>query len=165
MAGVRAAYLEAVMALRRREFTTYKVSSRVRITKTKEQYLETRESRRELSYEALLASGRASWNLGDRVRVYRTRNGGGGVVEEADDRSPANQSADPRDYDVEHYVRLLRDTYASRLARAFTPGDYATVFADPTQREMFARSIAGIRPILTRLRDPLVQTETAGSSG
>jgi DNA polymerase elongation subunit (family B) len=149
--GVRAVYLDAVKALRHRETSTHDVSSRVRLTKTREQYAGTRETRRELPYEAMLAAGRKSWSLGDRVRVYRTRHGIGGVVEESDDGQPLAKAADPRDYDVEHYVRLLRDTYASRLARAFTAEDYGAVFADPTQLEMFAPSLATIRPILTRL--------------
>ncbi|MEO8501787.1 MAG: DNA polymerase domain-containing protein, partial [Vicinamibacteria bacterium] len=152
--GVRSAYLETVMALRLCEFATHDVSSRVRLTKTREQYLQTRETRRELSYEAMLSSGRASWRLGDRVRVYRMRGGSGGVIEEGDDGAPLESAEDPRDYDAEHYVRLLRDTYASRLVRAFRPEDYATVFADPAQMEMFASSIARIRTILTRHTDP-----------
>lgn len=150
VAGVRAAYLDTVIALRRRGLSTYDVSSRVRLTKTREQYLETRETRRELSYEAMLAVGRTGWSLGDRVRVYRTRSGTGGVVGEKDDGMPMEDGADPRDYDVEHYVRLLGDTFASRLARAFTAEDYRALFADPTQMEMFAPSIAAIRPVLTR---------------
>lgn len=149
--GVRAAYLDAVRALRHRETATHDVSSRVRLTKTREQYLGNRETRRELPYEAMLSAGRTSWSLGDRVRVYRTRHGTGGVVEESDDGQAVTRAADPRDYDVEHYVRLLRDSYASRLARAFTAEDYAAVFADPTQLEMFAPSLATIRPILSRL--------------
>ncbi len=148
--GVRAAYLDTVVALRRRELRTWDVSSRVRLTKTPEQYSQAREARREISYEAMLASGRTAWSLGDRVRVYRTRAGSGGVAEETDEGGPGDSSADPRDYDVEHYVRLLRDTYASRLARAFAPRDYEAVFADPTQMEMFAPEVALIRPILTR---------------
>ena len=56
----------------------------------------------------------------------------------------------PRDYDVEHYVRVLRDTFAARLARAFTPDDFAAVFADPDQLPLFPRSLEGIRPILSR---------------
>jgi DNA polymerase, archaea type len=123
----------------------------VRLTKTPEQYAESRESRREISYEAMLASGRTAWSLGDRVRVYRTRAGSGGVVEETDEGGPGDTTADPRDYDVEHYVRLLRDTYASRLDRAFAPRDYEAVFADPSQMEMFAPEVAAIRPILSRL--------------
>ena len=155
VSGVRAAYLETVAALRHRELATYEVSSRVRLTKTREQYLEVRETRRELTYEAMLASGRKSWSLGDRVRVYRTRSGSGGVVEVGDDGLPAEAAAEPRDYDVEHYVRLLKDTYASRLARAFTPEDFSAVFADPTQMELFAPALASIRPILTRHSSPL----------
>ena len=148
--GVRAAYLDTVMALRRRELLTWDVSSKVRLTKTPGQYSQSRETRREISYEALLASGRRVWSLGDRVRVYRTRTGSGGVVEETDEGGPGQTDDDPRDYDVEHYVRLLRDTYASRLARAFTPRDYEAVFADPTQLEMFAPEVVSIRPILSR---------------
>jgi DNA polymerase, archaea type len=60
VAGVRDAYLTTVMALRRREVTTFDVSARVRLTKTPAQYLQAREDRRELTYEALLASGRST---------------------------------------------------------------------------------------------------------
>ena len=69
----------------------------------------------------------------------------------SEEGGPGEVNVDPRDYDVEHYVRLLRDTYASRLARAFAPRDYEAVFADPTQAEMFAPEVASIRPILSRL--------------
>lgn len=148
--GVREAYLDALSAIRRRELPTYDVSSRVRMTKTKEQYLETRGSRRELSYEAMLASGRTSWSIGLRVRVYRTRNGSGGVVEERDDGAAPTASLDRRDYDVDHYARLLCDTYASRLTRAFRPEDYAAVFADPSQMSLFAPTVATMRTILSR---------------
>jgi DNA polymerase elongation subunit (family B) len=147
--GVRAAFTETVEALRRRQVSTRDVSSRVRLTKTSEEYEQTRESRRESAYEALLASGLASWTVGDRVRVYRLRSGSFGVVEEWEGGTPKEAATDPRDYDVEHYVRLLRDTYASRLARAFDPQDHAALFADPTQMEMFAVEIRTIRPILT----------------
>jgi len=149
--GVRAAYLETVAALRGGTFSTHDVSSRVRLTKTREQYQQVREARRELTYEAMLASGRTSWSLGDRVRVYRTRSGSGGVVDEGDDGRPAAAAPDPRDYDVEHYVRVLKDNYASRLARAFSPEDFAAVFADPVQMELFAPALANIRPVLTRI--------------
>ena len=151
--GVREAYLETVAALHGRGLGTYEVSSRVRLTKSKEQYLETRDARRELPYEAMLASGR-EWSAGDRVRVYRTRGGPGGVVEESDDPPPVSVPTDPRDYDSDHYIRLLRDTYCSRLARAFSAGDYAAVFEDPSQMSLFTRSIAAIRPILTHNASP-----------
>ena len=70
------------------------------------------------------------------MRVYRTRVGFGGVV--AEPRRLRRERIDPRDYDVEHYVRVLRDNFASRLERAFTPEDYAAVFADPDQLSLFA---------------------------
>ncbi|HYJ78651.1 MAG TPA: ribonuclease H-like domain-containing protein, partial [Longimicrobiaceae bacterium] len=109
--GVRSAYLAALDALRRRELPTHDVSSRVRLTKSPAKYAETRETRREFAYEALLASGRTAWRVGERVRVYRTQGGGGAVVPSADDAAPGSEPADPRDYDVEHYGRVLRDTY------------------------------------------------------
>jgi hypothetical protein len=62
--------------------------------------------------------------------------------------------ADPRDYDVEYYVRLLRETFAARLARALEPEVFAEVFADPRQLGLFTRSLELARPILTLLRDP-----------
>jgi DNA polymerase elongation subunit (family B) len=153
--GVREAYLQTVAALRHRDLPTWNVSSRVRLTRTREQYMQTRESRRELAYEAMLSEGQKSWSLGDRVRVYRTRTGTGGVVDEHDGGVVAGPQDDPRDYDVDHYVRLLRDTYASRLSRAFSARDHAAVFADPDQMEMFAPKVAAVRPILTRTNGTL----------
>ena len=41
--GVRQAYVESVAALRRREYSTYEVSSRVRLTKTPAQYRASRD--------------------------------------------------------------------------------------------------------------------------
>jgi DNA polymerase elongation subunit (family B) len=147
--GVRAAYLDTTAALRLRQLSTYDVSSRVRLSKTPEQYLATRDSRRELSYEALLANGRPSWTIGERVRVYRTQSGQGRMAPDPDALDAMGATGDPRDYDVEHYVGLLRDTFAARLARAFTPDGYAAVFADPEQPSLFASALATVRPVLT----------------
>jgi DNA polymerase I len=149
--GVREVYLATLDALRRRELTAYDVSSRVRLTKTPARYIETRDSRRELPYEAMLAAGRTSWSAGDRVRVYRTQTGCGGVVEESGDDAIVIENADRRDYDVNHYARLLRETFAARLARAFTPGDYAAVFDDPEQMSLFTPSVATVRTVLSKL--------------
>ena len=147
VAGVRELFLATVSALRRREVPTYDVSSRVRMTKTPAQYLAIREGRRELAYEAMLASGRTEWSIGERVRIYRTARGLGGVI--AEPEADALPSEDPRDYDVDHYVRILREQFASRIARALTPEDYAAVFADPDQLSLFVRALADARPILT----------------
>ncbi|HKW09234.1 MAG TPA: 3'-5' exonuclease [Gemmatimonadaceae bacterium] len=149
VAGVRAVYLDTVDALRRREIPTLKVAARVRLTKSPARYLASRESRHELSYEAMLASGRTAWEVGDKVRVYRTRRGAGAVAPEVDDEG-ATEIADPRDYDVIHYERVLRENFATRLARAFTPADYAVVFADPDQPSLFAPPIETIAPVLNR---------------
>ncbi|HSU98262.1 MAG TPA: hypothetical protein VLI40_13590, partial [Gemmatimonadaceae bacterium] len=56
---------------------------------------------------------------------------------------------DARDYSVDYYVRLLRTTYAQRLARAFTPLDFTTVFADADQFSIFEPPIESVRTVLT----------------
>jgi DNA polymerase elongation subunit (family B) len=148
IAGVHEAFLATVTALRRRELTTHDVSSRVRLSKAPAQYLETRDSRRELPYEAMLANGRRTWSIGERVRVYRTQHGTGGLVEDAEGERSADAGDQRRDYDVDHYVHVLRDTFAARLVRAFTPEDFAAVFADPAQPSLFPAAIDSIRSIL-----------------
>ena len=146
--GVRDAYLATIGALRTRAIRTYDVSSRVRLTKSPAEYAESREKRRELPYEAMLASGHTTWSVGDRVRVYRSAKGEGRTIDTPDDDTTA---PDPRDYDVEYYVRLLRDSYAERLARAFTPRDFDIVFAHPDQLALFVSPVEDVKPILTPL--------------
>lgn len=198
VAGVQRVYLATVTALRRRTIVTREVSARVRLTKSPAQYLATREARHELSYEAMLASGRTTWAIGERVRVYRATRGRARLIvepDEADDEGddtehpavsasgsahpasgsehpasasehptarsdhPAAAPHDPRDYDVEHYLRVLRDTYAQRFARALLPEDFAAVFADPDQPSLFTRSLADARPVLTTLAEPAAAPE------
>jgi hypothetical protein len=154
---VRETYLATLDLLRRRELPTFDVSQRVRLTKSPVRYAETREGRRELAYEALLASGREHWRVGDRARVYRTQRGGCAVAPSADDLAAG--AADPRDYDVEHYARVLRDNFAPRLARAFAWADFAAVFADPDQLSLFTPSTAAMRPVLTILPSPITQPQ------
>ncbi|WP_224246248.1 ribonuclease H-like domain-containing protein [Hyalangium gracile] len=162
--GVREAYVTTVMSLRRRTLPTHQVTSQVRLTKPPEQYLAARERRRELPYEAVLASGRTWWAVGEYVRVYRAVGGRAGLLPDPDAEDTgsvrptlrANDGAagDRRDYDVEYYVRLLRETFAARLVRALTPEDFATVFEDPGQPSLFPPSLEQARPVLTVLRDP-----------
>ncbi len=142
--GVRAVYLELIDALRARALPTHDVTSRVRLTKSPAQYLATRGKRRELAYEALLTARRNHWSVGDRVRVYRRQNGEAGLAEPDDAEAR-------RDYDVEYYVRLLRETFAARLLRAFRGEDFAAVFADPEQWSLFAPDLTLVRPVLTRI--------------
>ena len=145
VAGVREAYLDTIGALRRRDLSTHEVASRVRLTKSPAAYQSSRAVRRELSYEAMLAAGRPKWRVGEKVRVYRTRGGGAAVVNDLGD------AADRRDYDVDHYTRVLRDSFATRLVRAFRPDDFAVVFADPDQPSLFTPSLEAMRPVLNRL--------------
>jgi DNA polymerase elongation subunit (family B) len=148
VSGVRDLYVATLDSLRRREVPVLDVSSRVRLTKTPKQYLDSRATRREMAYEAMLASGRTSWNAGDRVRVYRAKSGTGRVIEESEDETAA-KSVDCRDYDVDHYAHLLRETFAARLACAFTPADFETLFADPDQMSLFAPPVAAMTTVLT----------------
>ncbi len=46
-------------------------------------------------------------------------------------------------------MRILREMYAARLARAFTAEDFATVFAEPDQLSLFPASIGSIHSVLT----------------
>jgi DNA polymerase I len=162
--GVRDAYVSTVLALRRRSITTHDVSARVRLTKTPEQYLATRASRRELTYEALLSNGRDDWAPGERIRVYRAQRGRAGLLVDADGedtRAESGTDPDPRDYDVDFYLRVLRETFAARLARALSPDDYAAICADPEQPSLFDKPLCDARPILTLLADPLEMSEDA----
>jgi DNA polymerase, archaea type len=152
IAGAQRAYVQTIADLRARRVSTFDVSSRVRLTKQPADYAASRVERREHAYEAMLASGRTTWSVGDRVRVYRTIGGGAGVVADPDDDAAIAVAArDPRDYDVEHYVKLLRETFASRLARAFAPDDFAALFDDPDQLTLFGTPIDQIKPVLTRV--------------
>jgi DNA polymerase, archaea type len=138
------------------------VSTEVRLTKTPEQYLSTRERRRELPYEALLGSGRSSWSTGERIRVYRAL-GGRAALLAADPRdeenvelatTSADARVDRRDYDVDYYARLLRETFAARFVRALEPEVFQAVFADPAQLSLFSPALEQARPVLTVLFDP-----------
>ena len=148
--AVREAYLAALDRLRRRELPTRDISCRVRLTKTPAEYFAVRESRRELPYEAMLASGRTSWSVGDRIRVYRKRNGGCGLLEESEDGDVESTNVDNRDYDIDHYARQLRQTFASRLVCAFSPADYEAMFAEPDQMSLFMPAVTTIRTVLEK---------------
>jgi DNA polymerase elongation subunit (family B) len=148
--GVRSVFVETLDQLRARLIPTEQVTISARLTKTFSAYEASRAQRRELAYEALLAAGKTKWGRGDRVRVYRASGGAAALLEENGESAPA----DPRNYDIPYYARLLRETFAARLERAFTPDDFATLFADPQQPSLFAPPIEEIQPTLTPLLDP-----------
>ncbi len=145
IAGIRAAYLGMIEALQRREMATAQVATRTRLTKTPQQYQTSRANRRETAYEALLAAGKTHWQRGEQIMVYRAAGNRAALLRE---------ESDERDYDIPYYLRLLRETYAARLARAFTAEDFAALFADPNQPSLFAPPISAIRPALTVMHGP-----------
>jgi DNA polymerase elongation subunit (family B) len=156
--AVREAYVSTATAIRQRTLSTFEMSARVRLSKTPAQYLATRAQRRELSYEALLNNGRDDWAPGERIRVYRATRGRAGLLPDLDaaDDALASTAPDPRDYDVDYYLRLLRETFAARLARGLRPDDFAAICAAPEQPSLFERSLEDARPVLTILADPLL---------
>ncbi len=155
--GVRRAYLTMAEALQRRALATHLVATRVRLSKSPSHYLAARSERREAPYEALLASGRTTWEQGEQVRAYRAAGGQPRLLlttAETDEAAAGEATDDPRDYDAVYYLRLLRETFAVRLARAFTPDDFATLFDNPLQPSLFAAPIESIRPVLTSRMTP-----------
>ena len=156
--GVRAAYVATAAAIRNRTLSTFDMSARVRLTKTPNQYHATRAQRRELSYEALLEHGHDDWAPGDRIRVYRAARGRAGLLldSDAEGSGATETNQDARDYDVDYYLRVLRETFAARLARGLSADDFAAICAAPEQLTLFERSLANARPVLTVLSAPML---------
>ncbi|HWG84070.1 MAG TPA: DNA polymerase domain-containing protein [Deinococcales bacterium] len=142
VAGVRAAYLEAAERLESRSLAAYEVSTRARLTKTPEQYAASPRS--EAPYEALLAAGRTRWHPWDRVRYYRAE-GGRYVLLPADWEEARAFPA--RDYDVRHYRRVLLESFAQRLRKAFREEDFERVFRDGEQESLFDAPLSEVRVV------------------
>ena len=127
-------------------------------------YLASRAKHTEAQYEALLAAGRTQWRAGERVRFYRAQHGTPvWLPDEADDASPISDEEDAdeiegseeslfstastaplterRDYDSEHYVRVLLHSYAERLRVVFEAEDFSQLFRLDGQRGLFDRPI------------------------
>jgi len=136
-AALRAHFLACVAALRERRLPAREVATRVRLTKSPEQYRASKQ--REGQYEALLAAGRASWQPGERVRFYRAAGGRYALLE--DDEAVVGSP-----YDAEHYVRMLVENYAGRLHKAFAPAEFAQIFRLDAQLGLFDLDIAAIQP-------------------
>jgi DNA polymerase, archaea type len=169
--GIRKAYLETTEALRGRAIPASEVAARVRLSKSPKVYQSTREGHTEQAYEALLAAGRAKWTTGERVRFYRAQGGASVWIpdegeeiafEEAEERTAEVESKkslhhtrsyevkDRRDYDVEHYLRVLVTSYASRLRKAYSSEDFEQLFRLDEQLGLFDRPIEHIQPIWIR---------------
>ena len=176
--GTRKVYTETAEALRQRLFPASDVAARVRLSKSPEAYQTRRSGHAEQAYEALLAAGRSKWVPGERVRFYRAVGGASiWIPDESedisiDDREEAEGKAgehklhepplpnhagdkkDRRDYDVEHYLRVLVTSYASRLRKAYAAEDFAQLFRIDEQLGLFDRPIEHIQPIWIRCDHP-----------
>jgi DNA polymerase elongation subunit (family B) len=137
-AALRAHLLGCVADLRERRLPTSAVAIRARLSKTPEQYRATKQ--REGPYEALLDAGRTHWQPGERIRFYRAVGGRYALLPDdaADDAR--------RDYDAEHYVRVLVENYAGRLHKAFAPADFAQLMRLDAQLGLFEGEVGAIQP-------------------
>jgi DNA polymerase, archaea type len=172
--GVREAFLETAEALRQRLFPASDVAARVRLSKSPEAYQTTRAGHTEQAYEALLAASRTKWVPGERVRFYRALGGASvWIPDESEDisldeagkaearaaghrpnelllPSHADDVKNRRDYDVEHYLRVLVTSYASRLRKAYAAEDFEQLFRVDEQLGLFDRPIEHIQPLWIR---------------
>jgi len=173
VAGARSAFLETVVGLRQRIFPASDVAAKVRLSKSPEAYQARRAGHVEQAYEALLAANRTKWAPGERVRFYRTPGGASiwipdeseeisfgeaGKLEVEADEHGANRSVhavdsdmkNQRDYDVEHYLRVLVTSYASRLRKAYAAEDFEQLFRTDEQVGLFDRPVEQIQPLWIR---------------
>jgi DNA polymerase elongation subunit (family B) len=148
VAGLRALFVATLDALERRAFPASDVATRTRVTKSPEAYQGTRAHHREAPYEALLAAGRTRWAPGERVRYYRARSGA--HVRLPDEEDEAAGVEGPRDYDVDHYRKVLLTSCVARLRKAFAPEDFAWIFRQDGQEGLFDRPASAIAPLWIR---------------
>src|SRR5260221_12927124 len=172
--GAHNAYLQTTEALRQRAFPAYDVAARVRLSKSPEAYQASRAAHTEQAYEALLRSGRTRWSPGERVRFYRALAGvpiwipdesenisfdeAGRAEVRADEHKPnelllpssAGDLRDRRDYEVQHYLRVLVTSYASRLRKAYSTEDFGQLFRMYEHIGLFDRPVEHIHPIWIR---------------
>jgi hypothetical protein len=166
-------FLETVGALRERELTAMDVAIQARLSKTPEEYEASRARLREASYEALLAAGRKTWLVGERIRFYKAADGTAALLpdtsdelagdtgeqEEADEdrvitaEAPPDNPIDRRDYDVSHYLQVLLTSYVGRLRKAFAPEDFDQLFRADAQLGLFDRPLETIQPLWIRCQE------------
>jgi DNA polymerase, archaea type len=115
---LRESFLETISKLKTRQYTLDDVAIKVRLTKTPEQYGESK--RKEATYEAMLASNKNTWRQGERVRIYKAHGGQWLVLDDEQRNQPA--------YDIHHYIQVLRDAYTERLKKAFSKEDFDSIF-------------------------------------
>ncbi len=128
-------YRATVEQLQAGGYTNADVASRAKVNKSQDEYLQSKKSRQEAVYEALLRSGRP-WKSGDRILLYQRADVGLSVLD------------DPEgcDYDAPFYGQQLLSGYASRLKKGLSPESYAQIFAQ-RQPGLFDRPLSELRAI------------------
>jgi DNA polymerase, archaea type len=116
--GLKQSFLETISNLKTRIYTLEDIAIKVRLTKTPEQYKESK--RKEATYEAMLASNQTTWRQGERVKIYKSKTRQWLVLSDEQGNLPT--------YDIAHYVQVLRDSYAERLKKAFSREDFESIF-------------------------------------
>ena len=111
-------------------------------------------------------AGRTTWRVGQRIRFYRALDGAAVLLPDTSDdllgkpgaeAAPTDEPASPidarqphradqHDYDVAHYLQVLRTSYVGRLRKAFAPADIDQIFRLDQQLGLFDRPIAAIQP-------------------
>lgn len=160
--ALRQCYLDVVASLRERKLAAADLGARVRLSKTPEAYQAVRAIHPEPQYEALLNAARTNWHPGERVRFYRVRGGKYVWLPEETEEVPLNHNwqageqparqplyedvANRRDYDVDHYIQALVNSYATRLRKAFAPEDFAQLFRLDGLTGLFDKPVESIEP-------------------
>jgi DNA polymerase, archaea type len=135
--SLRESFLETISKLKTRQYTVDDVAIKVRLTKTPEQYAESK--RKEATYEALLASNILTWKQGERIKIYKSRGGQWLVL----DSEQKNQY----EYDSHHYIQVLRDAYTERLKKAFSKEDFDSIFR-LEQEGLFDTPLGSIKTLM-----------------
>src|SRR5579884_1770391 len=70
----------------------------------------------------------------------------GTIQEKQIPASPQRTPFDHRDYDIEHYLRVLVTSYAARLRKAFAAEDFEQLFRVDGQSGLFDQPVEDIHP-------------------
>ena len=130
-----------------------------RLSKSAADYARTRARAREAAYEALLAAGRTTWRVGERVRFYRAADGSAIWLPDVPENDTSQAGDAPHteqtggaigEYDVAHYLGVLHISYVSRLRKAFAADDFEQLFRSSGQAGLFDRPIGEVQPLWIR---------------
>lgn len=142
VARVHEVYQSTLSALAQRTLTNREVATRIRLTKSPEDYARTRSQRKENQYEAMLSASQ-TWQAGTRVYLYRQQERGW---------QPLDLNPDGHDYDLWAYQQNLHDAYATRLRKGLSAEDFEQVFRQGNGQGLFDAPLEKLRSVY-RLRN------------